>query len=524
MANMPDLLKVSSLEWALTHLEKFGDTDLLPVPFEYEAIKSDWPAIRELLSKRDLSKPMAGGGTRFLVPKPEGAFRVATRLDPLDAILYTASVYECAEQIEQARAAASTACSYRIAPAPDGTLFEAGAGWDTWTKHAAEKLAKPGVSHVVTADIVDFYSQISHHRVANALENAGVDAVRAKSIEDTLGAWSARWSRGLPVGPHASTVLAEACINDVDQHVAGLGYQHVRYVDDFRIFCDSEAQAIRALHDLCEYLYTSHRLALNPRKISINTVASFSRRYIEEPERVEQRKKQRKINEEIEALVQVDYSEAVDENDLDLSRINLAALGELFEECLKRKPLRLGVARYALRRAGLLRTNVIQSSVLENLELLLPVLRDVMVYLRKSKQQQSAVTVAGKLLEFGLASRYAFLPFCQEWVLDALTRTFPGTIPEQELARLAHKTHNALGIRGEALIARATNNLPWVRKQKEVWRNAGPWDKRAIIWAGSVLKSDERKSWKTAVLETADPLERAVALFALRPVITSKKE
>jgi hypothetical protein len=101
MGDAPDFLKDESLEWALTHLEKFGDTDLLPVPFEYEAIRADWPAIRRLLSERDLTQPLPGGHVRFLVPKPEGAFRVVTRLDPLDAILYTAAVYECAETIEK---------------------------------------------------------------------------------------------------------------------------------------------------------------------------------------------------------------------------------------------------------------------------------------------------------------------------------------------------------------------------------------------------------------------------------------
>jgi hypothetical protein len=82
---------------------------------------------------------------------------------------------------------------------------------------------------------------------------------------------------------------------------------------------------------------------------------------------------------------------------------------------------------------------------------------------------------------------------------------------------LVEKAHNQLGVRAEALVARAREDLPWVRRQKELWRNAGPWDRRAIIWAGSVLKPDERQAWKNSVLETTDALDRAVALLALRP-------
>lgn len=517
MADDPDLLKPESLEWALTHLEKFGDTDLLPVPFEYAAIRADWTAVRQLLSARNLSKPLPGALGRFLVPKPEGAFRVVTRLDPFDAILYTAAVYECAEHIEKSRVAASTACSYRIVLTTDGSLFEQGAGWDTWTQHAAEKLAKPGVTHVVTADISDFYSQLSHHRVAAALENSGIDTTRARSIEEMLGGWSAKQSRSLPVGPHASIVLAEACMNDVDQHLAGLGYAHVRYVDDFRIFCGSEAEAVRAIHDLCDYLFTSHRLALNPSKTRVHTVRAFSQRYVEQPEQVERKKRREKISEQIDALVEADYAGIVGEEDLDLSQIDLETLAELLRDCIKKKPLKIGVARYVLRRAGLLRTNIVQGMVLDSLDALIPVLRDVVAYLRKAKQKKSAAEVAEKLLEFGLTSSYAFLPFCQEWILDALTGPFLDVTPKEKLSKLVDRAHSQLGVRAEAKVARAREDVPWIRRQKELWRNAGPWDRRAIIWAGSVLKPDERQAWKNSVLETTDPLDRAVALLALRP-------
>ena len=31
-----------SLDWALAHALRYGDTDVFPLPFEYEAIKHDW--------------------------------------------------------------------------------------------------------------------------------------------------------------------------------------------------------------------------------------------------------------------------------------------------------------------------------------------------------------------------------------------------------------------------------------------------------------------------------------------------
>ena len=35
-------LRNDSLEWALKHIENYGDTDIFPVPFEYEAIRYLW--------------------------------------------------------------------------------------------------------------------------------------------------------------------------------------------------------------------------------------------------------------------------------------------------------------------------------------------------------------------------------------------------------------------------------------------------------------------------------------------------
>src|SRR5206468_7490354 len=52
---------------------------------------------------------------RFLVPKPEGGYRVATRLDPLDALIYTALVYDFVPRPEKSRIPRRRriACSYR---------------------------------------------------------------------------------------------------------------------------------------------------------------------------------------------------------------------------------------------------------------------------------------------------------------------------------------------------------------------------------------------------------------------------
>ena len=77
-------LGVTSLKWALAHIERFGDTDIFPVPFEYRAIRSDWGELLPELLDIDLERYPARALRRTLTPKSRYGFRLATQLDPID--------------------------------------------------------------------------------------------------------------------------------------------------------------------------------------------------------------------------------------------------------------------------------------------------------------------------------------------------------------------------------------------------------------------------------------------------------
>ena len=123
-----DTVSRNALEWSLAHIERFGDTDFFPVPFEFEAIRHCWGRIRDELLLVDLDVYRPRSPRRLAVPKPGGGFRIVAQLDPLDAILYTAIVYEASGQVEAWRVPADrmVACSYRIVPNADGSWFGCG--------------------------------------------------------------------------------------------------------------------------------------------------------------------------------------------------------------------------------------------------------------------------------------------------------------------------------------------------------------------------------------------------------------
>lgn len=509
-----DQMGLPSLEWALSHILRFGDTDIFPIPFEYQAIKHCWNIVADKLIDRDLTDYQCRASYRMLVPKPSRGYRVAVQLDPIDALVYTSSVYEVAELIERQRVPIErkVACSYRINIDSKGLLFRNPSEcWNDFHSHS-EELATSGLySYVVVTDIADFYNQVSHHRVRNALELSNIPADRARNIENFLMSLSGGHSQGIPVGPSASIILAEACLDDVDTRLLRKGYIHTRYVDDIRIFCKTRFEAHQALHDLSDYLDTAHRLTLQSSKTRVYSIGQFIENELSDPEKLENQAKTRKVAQLLAELSMFYQAVEIPEDSEVLRGIAVETLAELFGISAQSPVLHQGLMRYILRKATELRTNVLHSHVLNNLEYLSPIMRDAAYYLSKTTQQKTSTHVGKALINFMRDSDLRFMPFIRIWIVHTLLNEKFGTEFEHEISELCDETDEKYGIRLFALLARQVKYLDWVREQKETWQSNRPWDKRAVIWSATVLSDDERRNWLARVQNRGDLLDEVVA-------------
>jgi hypothetical protein len=97
-------LAPASLEWAIAHLTRYGDTDLFPTPFEFALVRKEWASVQPKLAKIDIGAHQWGAARQIIVQKDEVAFRRTTQLDPLDAILFAAIMREIGKTIEARRA------------------------------------------------------------------------------------------------------------------------------------------------------------------------------------------------------------------------------------------------------------------------------------------------------------------------------------------------------------------------------------------------------------------------------------
>ncbi len=508
-------LTPDSIEWAIQHLCKHGDSDILPVPFEFLAIRHDWAQIRAYLLTIDLEKYSPSNVRRFLVPKTEKSYRVVNQFDPLDTLIFTAMTYEVAELVEAYRIPVDEriSCSYRLNITSDGDFFSPDKGWHDFQERSRELSEDASCTHVVVADIVDFYNHIYHHRIKSMLESAGVPSIRAACFERFLSK-TAGQSRGIPIGPDASFIVSEGILHDVDSRLLLSGFTHVRYVDDFRIFCRSKREAIMAIHDLTEYLYTSHRLSLQSSKTNILPKERFVETVLNAPEDQEEQRKISIIKDFFDELEGIDwYDFDPEEVEFDDNELIRDALKQLLTECVENPTLHTGVAKYVLRRAKALKTIDLYPIVFENLDKLVPVFRDVATYLMatKTKIERRNQEV---LMDFALNSIYSQTPFIMKWILYLFSE-LPVQLPERDIVQLAEQSIHITSVRPLALIAKNLDMTEWVRAEKETWASHRPWDKRGIIFASTVLPEDERQHWLRIIVGGDNPLDRAVASYIL---------
>lgn len=504
-----DFLKSESIEWAFNHINKFGDTDIFPIPFEYELISYNWTKVKDSIEKIDLCDYATRSFQFFLVLKQYGGYRPAIQLDPIDTIIYTALAYEVAPILEKKRVPKKKkiACSYRIDIKKEGALFQKNNGWDDFHDHSRTLAQSKKYQYIVTADIADFYNHISHHRVRNALEDAGISELRARNIENFFLNLTKSQSRGIPIGPIGSVIFSEACLNDVDHFLFRKKYVHTRYVDDFRIFCKNEIEAQKAIHDLSEYLYTTHRLSLQLNKTKILKKEDFLTKDLIDPKELEASS----IDEKIEALInsRPDYPDEFDIDSIDFDSIIRKNLIELFLACLNRNQIHFGTAKYLLRRATRLKTSVLQSTVLEHIDKLLPIIREVTIYL-KATTKRNDIAIGELFLRGCQKSDFFFLPTVRMWVLDFLIEMM-ADVMEKDITKLCNQSENDLGLRPYALFITKKGYVDWVRQYKETLQNKPDWDRRAIIWASQTLSPDEMRAWLSRAKNKNDILEEIVA-------------
>ncbi|MBT2600021.1 MULTISPECIES: RNA-directed DNA polymerase [unclassified Oceanobacillus] len=514
-------LQPQSYDWALKHIERYGDTDIFPVPFEFSAIRSYWDQdVKPQLSKQNVLDWHLRSYRRLLTPKHRYGFRISTQLDPLDSITFTALMYEIGMEIENFRIAKeqNIAFSNRFDPDSDGQMYNPNLNWETFQNHCREQAESDVYQYVVVADIADFFPRIYSHPLEQALGQAiAVKTNHVRAIKRCLSQLNGSVSYGIPVGQAASRLLAELVLDDVDRGLMGEGINHCRFVDDFRIFCETEKDALAALATLANLLFENHGLTLQQHKTRVMTTEHFENQILKNDADQEISGLSDQFN---EILSQLDLSNPYEEfnfNELDENaqeQIRRMNLEEILEQHLEEvDEIDISLVRFLLKRLTSIGSQDIVDSLISNIHKLYPVVKEVMGYFQTIELEQSTKhQIGSQLLNICTDSFVGHLEFNTLWILNTFTNDNEWN-NEGRFIRLYSELTDQYTQR-ELILAMGRAGLDhWFRPRRRNASELTPWLKRAFLAAASCLPGDQAQHWYRS-LPRLDLLETVVTKWA----------
>lgn len=520
---MPLKLTDAALDWALEHARTWADTDIFPDLFEVKAIAESWNDIKTLIQNSDVLDWTVRPYRRCLVPKHRFGFRISTQLDPLDFIIFTALVREVGEKLEAARIPAvdNIVHSYRFGPEADGRMFSDRYTYRSFQKVSHDLCDSLGPSHIVIADIADFFPRLYAHRIDNALESGlGVGHMHAIALKRLISHWAGSYSYGIPVGSAAARLIAEVTISDIDQILLSEGVKYVRYSDDFRIFASSEAEAYRHLTLLARALIENHGLTLQQHKTKIIPTGVFRSAYLKENEKRELETLSERFYELLSEIGIEDTYEDIDYDSLSkeyqeaIDQLNLEGI---LQEQLDEEEPDLSLLKFLLRRLGQLGDADVVDLIFDNFNKFVPVIRETVEYLLRlnSLPPDRKSRLGTRLVEIyrDASSTSSHLEYLRMYMLRPFALDGEWNADEQYV-KLYNDAVDDFS-RRELLLAMGRSRKDfWFRSRKQYLHQMPPWLRRAFIYGASCLPADEYKHWIRGINGQLDELERAIASWA----------
>jgi retron-type reverse transcriptase len=487
-------LSTDSLEWAVQFVADHSDGDLFPRVAEIAAIAARKREFAQAIANRPLGDFKPGAHRRFIVPKDDISYRQATQLDPQDSIILSAIAYQFGQGIELKRRPANQVFSYRFSPSVQHGLYNREHSWNAFWTTAADEISPNG--YALYCDISDFYNQIYHHVVENQLIAAGFPNQAMKWVIDLLGSTTAGVSRGVPIGPHAIHLVAEATLIPIDNSMVSSGLKFLRYADDIVVFAASEHGAKRALQRLAQIMDKQQRLTLQRHKTRIFAEIEF-KNYCN------QMIENRPISDEEDQILQlvekysdgnpyqaISYDEIATE---DWASISSAVVRSIIEEYVNASEINFIRLRWFYRRLAQIGHPGAIEVTLENIDILTPCFASICAYLAsiQSIPPEQWKDIGEQLLALLSTDEVQDSEYFRLSILSLFSRN----ADINHFANLAalYPNSDSFTKREILLAARANGAADWLREFKEDFEGMERWQKSAFLYCCRAFPADERR-------------------------------
>ena len=243
-------------------------------PYEDKFVSStrdDW--LSELEAAADAAAYVADPSPQIDIPKVGWHTRPGLALSLRDQFVYHYVALKAVPVLLPLMewSAASVRFSYRLARAGKTWFEKEFQGWRNFDKVSLGKISG-GAKHVLVSDIAGYYENIDIGRLILELQAARVDKSACDQLSALWNKWCGVRGKGIPQGYSPSHVFGEFYLDPIDRALTSMGIDHVRYLDDIRVFSRSAVDARRALHELSRLL-RDRGLNLQSAKTEILTAA-----------------------------------------------------------------------------------------------------------------------------------------------------------------------------------------------------------------------------------------------------------
>jgi len=490
-------LTKEALRITIRHLNRFGDTDVFPHLPELRFLSDKEDAVVDELAALDLDSYTPSNAFEALAPKSKYGFRIVHQLPFIDTVLLLACVVDVGDFIEAIRPSIkeNMAFSYRFEKDGDGRLFAADQTYKDWL-HAQLNLVKSNlkIKQIVVTDISDFYARVNFHRLENLLDEAASGHGACRFIKKHIKTIRAKQSFGLPVGGSAARLLAELALTDTDSALKQEGYNTSRFVDDYRIFLNSETNPYDALAFLAEQLGINEGLSLNVAKTKLYSRNEF----IEHLNFLTTDISEEAEGAALETLTSdLYFDDEPDDHELeDLKSMNL--LGFLMEEMSKNN-LDMGRIKVIFRAMKIAKPHDAIEYLTNNFSELVVFAKEVVLLMQELNSDYEGCfnDLTSIVVDCILSPPASSIQLIKTWLLELFVR---GIIPLDDANLKKMEILNSISDKRQLHLIRGNmGHKTYFRKQKTAFGQLSPMEQSCFIWGASCLPKDELKAWLAAI-------------------------
>lgn len=513
-------LKPESLDWSLKNSGKIDPLiDLFPKAFEFEAIKDDWKNIKHEILKINFPKGWNIRESRkMFAPKHQFGFRLCTQLDPIDAIIYKAIVYEIGDDLEKSRVEKDLEInfSYRFNPSEDGGFWDENYTYKHFEDKTLEIIDSGKYEYIILADIADYFPRIYSHVLENSLLRATSMKEHIYSLKKLMKSLYQNVSYGIPVGNDASFLLAETMINSIDLRLIDEKVKFCRYIDDFRIFDKDKIEAYNHLNLLSEIIFNNLGLTLQQHKTKILPTDQYIKIRNEKPDPTQPLSERfiRFIEEEIEfhGVYQIIDIENLS-TELEI-KLNEFEFDKIIEEQMALENSNIYLIRFILNTLAQTDNPIVIQNILNNIEKFYPVMNTLVLYFSNLTNLNPLLKkdIGEQFIEILKNSYLGHSKFNRMWILNLFAQSSEWG-GESEFIDL-YKRFTDEFTRRKLIIAlgRAKKDFWFTAERKKFPSEFTSWQKRAFLRAYSCVQEDEKFHWYKSIRKNKklDYLDKAI--------------